>query len=135
MRVARSSLDTIRNECENCGAKTKVGGPIWLGHLWSPHTVQTMVERTPFLRSSRLSEIQNILTLIDGEQKESPFYYRTDAFSSKLSLRPPAVKRVLASLHEAGFRVSRTHFHANGFRTDAPCREIVSILKSLAKEA
>lgn len=135
MRVARSSLDTIRNECENCGAKTKVGGPIWLGHLWSPHTVQTMVERTPFLRSSRLSEIQNILTLIDGEQKESPFYYRTDAFSSKLSLRPPAVKRVLASLHEAGFRVSRTHFHANGFRTNATCREIVSILKSLAKEA
>lgn len=135
MRSAQSSLDAVRNECENCGMKTRVGGPIWLGQLWDKRTVQNMIERTPILRSSRLSEVQNILTSISDEQEAPSFYYRTDAISRKLSLKPPGVKQVLAALRESNYQASKTHFHPNGFRTNAPSSEVATILKELAKES
>ena len=64
-RDARNSLETIRTTCEDCGTKTKIGGPVWLGRLWDATTVQHMIGRTPELESSRLSEIQQVLTCID----------------------------------------------------------------------
>lgn len=134
-RDARNSLETIRTTCEDCGTKTKLGGPVWLGRLWDAATVQRMIGRTPELGSSRLSEIQQILGCIDEELDAPPFHYRTDAISGRLRMKPAGMNRVLNALHEAGYQAARTHFHSNGFRTDASCREIASILRTLTKEA
>ena len=112
----------------------RIGGPIWLGPIWDPLTVQMMIGHTPKLQSSRLSEIQNILTCIDEELNSPPFHYRTDAFSRRLGCRPPALKQVLATLKEAGFEATRTHFSPNGFRTNAPCRDIALLFQDLTKE-
>jgi tRNA (guanine26-N2/guanine27-N2)-dimethyltransferase len=133
MRVTRSSIEEIQNECTNCGTRTKVGGPIWLGRLWEEQTVQNMVDRTPLLSSSRLSEVQDILAAISDEQRAQPFYYRTDALSKSLRLKPPPLKKVLTELRHSGFQASRTHFHPNGFRTNAAVKELRSVLKTLSR--
>jgi tRNA (guanine26-N2/guanine27-N2)-dimethyltransferase len=133
-RNTQSKLESVRTFCVDCGGSVRVGGPIWLGSIWDPQTVQGMIEHTPGLQSSRLSEIQNILTCICEEQSSSPFHYRTDAFSRRLVCRPPALKQVLATLQEAGFEATRTHFSPNGFRTNAPCRDIASLFQDLTKE-
>lgn len=134
-RSSHSKLESIRASCEDCGGKTIVGGPIWLGPIWNGHTVHAMIERTPVLQSSRLSEIQNILTCISQEQDGSSFHYRTDAFSRRLGSKPPALRQVLSALREVSFEATRTHFSSNGFRTNAPCQEIASIFRRLTKEA
>ena len=134
-RSARGKFESIRTSCEDCAGKTRIGGPIWLGPIWDGQTVQVMIERTPLLQSSRLSEIQNILTCISEEREGSAFHYRTDAFSRRLALKPPAVTQVLNALQDAGFEATRTHFNPTGFRTNASCREITSIFQGLTKEA
>jgi len=130
MRVSRRSLSDIQNSCDNCGTRTEVGGPLWLGRLWDEFTVRQMIDQTPALVSSRLSVVQNILSTIAEEQNTPEFYYRTDSISKALFMKPPALPRVLARLRESGYRASRTHFHPVGFRTDARIGELRSVLRA-----
>lgn len=131
-RTGRKSIDLIQRECENCRARTKVAGPIWLGELWNEQTVLNMIERTPMLSSSRLSEIQAILRSIWDEQRAPAFHYRVDSLSKVLGVKPPALKKILSALRDSGFEASRTHFHPNGFRTNANERTLASIVKALS---
>jgi tRNA (guanine26-N2/guanine27-N2)-dimethyltransferase len=131
-RSIRDKLESIRTWCEDCSGKTRIGGPVWLGTIWEESTVKHMIERTPLLQSSRMSEVQTILACISEEQNAPAFHYTTSAFSRRLSLKPPAVSRVLSALHGAGFTATRTHFNPTGFRTNAPCKEIASIFRALA---
>jgi len=133
-RVVRDKLESIQTWCEDCSGKTRIGGPVWLGPIWDEPTVKHMIERTPLLQSSRMSEVQTILTCISEEQSAPAFHYTTSAFSRRLFLKPPAVSRALNALQAAGFAATRTHFNPTGFRTDAPCKEITSILRALANE-
>ncbi len=134
-RNSRNSLEAILTRCEDCGVKTKIGGPIWLGPLWDEHIVEGMIERTPILQSARLSEIQRILALINEERNAPAFYCRTDSISQRLGMKPPRMKQVLSALRGAGFQASGTHFHPNGFRTDAPTRELAAVLRPLTQKA
>lgn len=134
-RSPRGSMESARTACEECGSRITIGGPIWLGRLWNKVTITRMIAHVPELMSSRLSEIQNLLARIDEECEAPPFYHRIDALSEKLRIRPPRLSSVIDTLHENGYRVSRTHFDPNGFRTDAPNRHILSILRSLANKS
>ncbi len=133
-RSTQSKLELSGTSCVDCGGNTRIGGPFWVGPIWDPQTVDRMIEHTPRLQSPRLSEIQNILSCIGAEQNSSPFHYRTDAFARRVGCRPPALKQVLATLQEAGFESTKTHFSPNGFRTNAPCREIASLFQDLTKK-
>jgi tRNA (guanine26-N2/guanine27-N2)-dimethyltransferase len=134
-RNTYDKLESMSTSCEDCGGKTRIGGPIWLGPLWDEPTVQAMMEHVPMLLSTRLSEIQNILACIDQEQNCSPFYCTTDAFSRRLDMKPPALGRVLDALRQTGFEASRTHFSPTGFRTNATSPEIASLFQALADQA
>ncbi len=125
------SLEQIRTICEDCGARLKIGGPLWLGSLWDPVTVSRMVENCSTLESTRLADVHNMLSLIVGEMDAPPFYYRTDALSRSLRTRPPKLIDLLSLLHGKGYCAVRTHFHANGFRTDASNQDIISAFRYL----
>jgi tRNA (guanine26-N2/guanine27-N2)-dimethyltransferase len=133
-RTSHGRLEAIATSCEDCGGKTRIGGPVWLGPLWDADTTHAMIEHTPKLQSSRLSEIQNILTCAAQEKSASAFHYRTDAFSKRLGLKPPALGEVLNALREEDFEATGTHFSPYGFRTSAPCQKIASIFQTLAKK-
>jgi tRNA (guanine26-N2/guanine27-N2)-dimethyltransferase len=133
-RDSHSSLESIATSCEDCGNKTRIGGPVWLGPLWDGDTTHVMIEHTPMLQSTRLSEIQNILTCAAQEKSASAFHYRTDAFSKRLGLKPPGLGEVLNALRDAGFEATATHFSPCGFRTSASCQEIASLFQALAKK-
>jgi len=133
-RDARTSPESIRTTCEDCESKTRIGGPVWMAPIWNGNTVRAMIARTPTLQSPRLSELQTTLTRILEEKQSPAFHYTTDAFSSILSVKPPALRQVLDALTRAGFLATRTHFTPNGFCTNAPCKEIASTLRVLASE-
>jgi tRNA (guanine26-N2/guanine27-N2)-dimethyltransferase len=130
-RTHDSSLDQIEPIC-NCGNKVRVGGPFWFGPLWNISTIDRMSENCLMIQSSRLSELQNLLGRIRGEAEAPALYYRVDALSHVLRIRPPKISDVLTTLQEKQFSAVRTHFHPNGFRTDAPHQEVVSVVRGLA---
>jgi tRNA (guanine26-N2/guanine27-N2)-dimethyltransferase len=126
-----SSLESVQSICGLCGSRVIIIGPIWIGTLWSGDVAQSMMQRVPTLHSARLSEIQTLLTRISEEANAPAFYYRTDALSRGLRIKPPAIAAVLDSLRRAGYSASRTHFEPNGFRTDANIEDLAALLRSI----
>jgi tRNA (guanine26-N2/guanine27-N2)-dimethyltransferase len=133
-RTSHYSLETIHPRCENCGSETRIGGPIWLGPLWDARTVPLMIGHTASLDSSRMADVQKLLALIDEEKSAPPFYYRTDTFAKRLKAKPAPMQKLLAALRQKGYQSTRTHFHPNGFRTNAEIGEIASLMHSLTKK-
>jgi len=134
-RETRKSLELVQATCRACGSKIIVGGPLWIGQLWDERAVRLMLGRVPLLLSSRLSEVQALLEHVHEEMRRPMLYFRTDVLAGKLQIKPPKLSQVLDSLSSKGYEASRTHFHPNGFRTEASTKEIASILRALAKKA
>jgi tRNA (guanine26-N2/guanine27-N2)-dimethyltransferase len=134
-RTTTPFLSFIRGKCDDCGSQTSVGGPFWLGPLWDRWTVSSMIQRTPLLLSSRLSEVQKTLSCIESELDSAPFYYTTDAAAAAFRTKPPSISTLLSSLREIGYHASRTHFNSSGFRTDAPTQELTSLFRTLTSES
>jgi len=129
-RAHHQSLGRIGELCD-CGTRVKLGGPFWFGRLWDSPTVERMIESCPTVESSRLGELQILLDRIRVETEGPPLHYRIDTLSHALRTRPPKISEVLTTLHEKGFFAARTHFHPNGFRTDAPHQQVVAVVKDL----
>ena len=134
-RTTTSFPSSIREECGNCGSRMSVGGPFWLGPLWDRETVRRMIQHTPQLLSTRLSEIQKTLNYIETELDSAPFYYTTDSAAAAFRTKPPPISTLLSSLRGNGFQASRTHFNPCGFRTDAPTSQIASLFSMLTDES
>ena len=134
-RTITSFLSSIRGECENCGSRISVGGPFWLGPLWDRETVSRMIQHTPLILSTRLSEIQKTLNCIESELDSAPFYYTTDSAAAAFRTKPPSISTLLSSLRQIGYTASRTHFNPTGFRTDAPTPQIASLFRTLTDES
>jgi tRNA (guanine26-N2/guanine27-N2)-dimethyltransferase len=126
---------TIKHKCANCGATTSVGGPYWLGQLWDRRTVVSMIQHTPALATTRLSEVQKILDLIHDELDSPKFYYTTEALSSAYGLKPLSVAVLIELLRKEGHKATRTHFNPTGFRTDASLEAIIASFRYIAEKA
>jgi len=125
-RSTRKLFEEYESNCENCGLKMKVIGPLWLGKLWDPGLVARMNENAATIASSRLSDLQTLLDHIAGELDAPPFYRRVDRIAHNLRTNPPRVREVVSSLRSLGYVATLTHFHSNGFRTNASDQVIVS---------
>jgi tRNA (guanine26-N2/guanine27-N2)-dimethyltransferase len=129
------SISGIQNRCKNCGSSTHVGGPFWLGPMWDKETVNAMVQRTPALVSSRLSDIQKILGRVSEEADAPRFYFTTEATASVYGVKPPSLELLMHSLQAGGYRATRTHLSSTGFRTDASLQSIVACFRTVADKS
>jgi tRNA (guanine26-N2/guanine27-N2)-dimethyltransferase len=128
-RTFSKSLSAIKVTCPGCGRKNEVGGPLWSDSLWDEATVRGMIERTPMLTSSRISEVQRLLELISVENDAPALHYRTDVLAKTFRIKPPNMTHLVSTLKQEGYACTRTHFHPNGFRTNASAREVASVLQ------
>ena len=134
-RVWCYRFEDFQHSCHNCGGSTLIGGPMWLGALWDADLVRRMSGRSGFISSSRLSELQKLLGLVEEEMDGMPFYFRVDEAARGLGKNPPKIASLLCALRASGYAASRTHFHPNGVRTDAPVDTLRSEVCRLADEA
>ena len=129
------SISLVQNTCATCSAPTKIGGPFWLGPLWDRQTVESMIRRTPTLTSSRLSDVQKILSIIQEEMDSPRFYYTTDAIASAYTIKPPSVALLIGLLRNEGYAATRTHFNPAGFRTSAPLPTVVASIRKITEKS
>lgn len=118
-RTQQKLFEGLESNCENCGSKTTVIGPLWLGRLWDPELVAQMNENAATIVSSRLSDLQTLLDRIAGEVDAPPFYHRVDKLAHDLRTNPPRVREIVSALRSLGYVATLTHFHSNAFRTNA----------------
>lgn len=107
--------------CE-CGAMSKVIGPIFLGDLLSSEIISEMLKEAEDQRILKLLEIAR-----DEANIKVPYHYVTTEFSSKLKLKEPKVEELVMRLRKMG-DASRTIFSPKGFRTNLEIRRITEQL-------
>ena len=118
-------------KCSECKSKLNYAGPLWVGKIFDRAFCELM-EGEAKQRAFKLQErIRKLLFLIRNEVEAPSTYYVVDALCDSLNLPVPPIKTVAEKIKGKGFRVSFTHFNPRGIRSNAPAKEIQTILRDL----
>ena len=103
-------------------------GPLWLGPLGDPQLLSgTPANPDPGFAAVRL------LDRLRAEADLPPFFYENASLARTVGIADPiSVAAFLEGLRTAGFRAARTHFTANGVRTDAPWEDVARLYRAAA---
>ena len=109
--------------CPVCGAKTKAGGPLWLGITKDAAYIENVIgvlEKGQFNKKERAVRMLGLVR----EELDTPTFYDQHAICRDLKATPSDIKALLDALRGQGYAASRTHYMGVGFKTDAPINVI-----------
>ncbi|XP_057565172.1 tRNA (guanine(26)-N(2))-dimethyltransferase isoform X2 [Hippopotamus amphibius kiboko] len=126
----------VAPECEHCGQRHQLGGPMWAEPLHDLDFVGRVLEAVSanpgrFHTSER---IRGVLSVITEELPDVPLYYTLDQLSSAIHCNTPSLLQLRSALLHAGFRVSLSHACKNAVKTDAPSSALWDIMRCWEKE-
>jgi tRNA (guanine26-N2/guanine27-N2)-dimethyltransferase len=114
--------------CPVCGGQFTVGGPMWLGEIASTGFTSKMMEQ--MLGGTWDPRLGKLLETVERESGLPPTFFNLDELSSRTGSSSLNTERALSTLHEAGFKATRTHFDPRGIRTTATAAELANVIKS-----
>ncbi|MEM2876060.1 MAG: tRNA (guanine(10)-N(2))-dimethyltransferase [Candidatus Bathyarchaeia archaeon] len=127
-------LDQIPpNRCPNCGSFTEFSGPMWLGKLVEAGFCAEMLKYVEESTLERSRDVAKLLGMLKAEADASPTYYVSDEIGRRLRVSLPPIEKILLELWSRGFYSTRTHFHSNGFKTDAPPEVVLDVVRNLQR--
>ncbi|MFB6192752.1 MAG: tRNA (guanine(10)-N(2))-dimethyltransferase [Candidatus Nanohaloarchaea archaeon] len=112
------------DSCEHCGADVKHAGPLWTGRISDQRFTGKVLDEMPEDWESR-----DIVELLNSEAEILTPFYDLHQMASSTGVMAPKRERVIEDLEDKGYPVSRTHFSPTGIRTDAPIKDIISVMK------
>ncbi|KAL8928995.1 MAG: hypothetical protein Q9208_001438 [Pyrenodesmia sp. 3 TL-2023] len=151
-------------ECEHCGFKTHLAGPMWGGPLHNPHFISRILDLLPSLDPkvyATIPRIEGMLTLALDETlfKESPtpvspnppstepfpaldpalrdphpFFFNPSTLSRTLHCSRPSDAQWRGALLGLGYRTTRSHTETGSIRTDAPWDIIWEIMREWVRQ-
>ncbi|KAM6941145.1 tRNA (guanine(26)-N(2))-dimethyltransferase [Lycodopsis pacificus] len=122
-------------ECEHCGQRHQLGGPIWAEPIHDVAFVQKVlsaVSGNPS-RFGTSKRIEGMLSMVTEELDDVPLYYTVDSLSSTIHCNTPPLLQFRSALLHAGHRVSLSHACKNGIKTDAPPAVIWDVMRCWEK--
>ncbi|WP_455277555.1 tRNA (guanine(10)-N(2))-dimethyltransferase [[Eubacterium] cellulosolvens] len=132
-RKAIHKLGRIQNDCDICGSKFSIAGPLWLGELYDKEFCRLMLSDLKYRKFEKKIFIENFLRMILIEKQEFHTFYVVDKICSKMKIKTQSLGKILDKLSLRGYEGSPTHLHRSGFRTDANITEIKSVLKEISE--
>lgn len=114
------------SECENCGSRVELTGPLWTGKFIDIRFTEDMKEEIP----DEWDSSSELLDKLHGEGEILTPFYDLHELCSNMGISSPRRDPIIQEIREKGYPVARTHFSPTGFRTDAPLEDIKSIIKS-----
>ncbi|XP_071797866.1 tRNA (guanine(26)-N(2))-dimethyltransferase-like [Asterias amurensis] len=125
----------VGQNCENCGSRFLLGGPIWAEPLHDPEFVKTLLGHvtTHSDRFHTHTRMKGILTLISEELLDCPLYHKFSQLFHHVRSACPSLKKFRSALMHAGYRVSQSHITAEAVKTDAPHSVVWDIVKEWVK--
>ncbi|KAM6218757.1 tRNA (guanine(26)-N(2))-dimethyltransferase [Rhynchocyon petersi] len=126
----------VAPECQHCGQRHQLGGPMWAEPLHDLDFVGRVLEAVSanpgrFHTSER---IRGVLSVITEELPDVPLYYTLDQLSSTIHCNTPSLLQLRSALLHAGFRVSLSHACKNAVKTDAPTSALWDIMRCWEKQ-
>ncbi|XP_021487895.1 tRNA (guanine(26)-N(2))-dimethyltransferase isoform X1 [Meriones unguiculatus] len=123
-------------ECEHCGQRHQLGGPMWAEPIHDLDFVGRVLEAvtTNPGRFHTSKRIQGVLSVVTEELPDVPLYYTLDQLSSTIHCNTPRLLQLRSALLHAGFRVSLSHACKNAVKTDAPPAALWDIMRCWEKE-
>ncbi|XP_066930954.1 tRNA (guanine(26)-N(2))-dimethyltransferase-like [Clytia hemisphaerica] len=125
----------VGQTCIQCGYNFKIGGPVWSDPIHDTAflaNLQTEVtnEKESYATYDR---INGVLSIMQEELADRPLYYVLDSLCNTLHSVTPSHAQFRSALLHAGYKVSSTHAHESGIKTDAPTSVIWDILRCWVK--
>ncbi|KAL6091337.1 hypothetical protein STEG23_030258 [Scotinomys teguina] len=126
----------VTPECEHCGQRHQLGGPMWADPIHDLDFVGRVLEAvtTNPGRFHTSKRIQGVLSVVTEELPDVPLYYTLDHLSSTIHCNTPRLLQLRSALLHAGFRVSLSHACKNAVKTDAPPLALWDIMRCWEKE-
>ncbi|XP_017115951.1 probable tRNA (guanine(26)-N(2))-dimethyltransferase [Drosophila elegans] len=127
---------TVNSQCEHCGHKHHLGGPIWSAPIHNPEFVQDLlktVQESSLQSLGTQRRIVGVLSMVQEELQDVPLYYTPDKLCCVLKLEIVPMLKFRSAILHAGYRVSYSHASKNSLKTDAPPAVLWDILRSWSK--
>nr|KAF6402798.1 tRNA methyltransferase 1 [Rousettus aegyptiacus] len=121
----------VAPECEHCGQRHQLGGPLWAEPIHDLDFVGRVLEAvsTNPGRFHTSERIRGVLSVVTEELPDVPLYYTLDQLSSTIHCSTPSLLQLRSALLHAGFRVSLSHACKNAVKTDAPASALWDIMR------
>jgi len=109
--------------CPRCGGPLTPIGPLWLGPVNDPATLEGISRLLP---DNTLAESPALTRLVRLLREELPTstHYDYHVVARNLRVSPPPMETVLGRLEASGYRASRAHYSGTALKTDAPIGEV-----------
>ncbi|XP_036158531.1 tRNA (guanine(26)-N(2))-dimethyltransferase isoform X2 [Myotis myotis] len=126
----------VAPECEHCGQRHQLGGPLWVEPIHDLDFVGRVLEAvsTNPGRFHTSERIRGVLSVVTEELPDVPLYYTLDQLSSTIHCSTPSLLQLRSALLHAGFRVSLSHACKNAVKTDAPASALWDIMRCWEKQ-
>uniref|UniRef100_A0AAX7T8H7 tRNA (guanine(26)-N(2))-dimethyltransferase n=1 Tax=Astatotilapia calliptera TaxID=8154 RepID=A0AAX7T8H7_ASTCA len=131
MKYSAATGPPVGPECEHCGQRHQLGGPIWAESIHDLEFVQKVLSAVlgnP-CRFGTSKRIEGVLSMVTEELEDVPLYYTVDNLSSTMHCNTPSLLQFRSALLHAGHRVSLSHACKNAIKTDAPPAAIWDIMR------
>lgn len=120
------------HEQENCASDTATAGPLWIGDLFDSQTLERVLKLHELDSEAYQKRVRELLELMREEQELVRFpFMDIHEVCDAYNMTPPKRRDIIDGLMAKGYQASRTHFRPTAIRTDAPVRDVVSIIKNL----
>jgi len=115
--------------CEECGAKLKVSGPLWVGELTQVGTIRDAVAASGKLR---LPDATRVLSPLLGVDEFPPWSFSIEGICSSLGIASVPDTKVAQILKNQGYRTLRQPLEKTGLKTDAKYHAVVEAVRETA---
>lgn len=116
--------------CPKCGKNASIGGPLWLGELHHPKTLEKMQALNSQRDYAHKKQLSETIRLMQGEVGMPPWFFEIHKTCGRLGIQPPPkTETLLKNLRDEGFRAEPTHFSPIGIKTDADICALGNALK------
>ena len=152
---------SANENCEHCGMKTHIGGPMYAGPIHSADFIRKILSELPNVDKEiyqTKDRIEGMLTLAleellpEPDDVESPtatsktgkhdpsiidkhpFFFKPDVLAKVLHCATPSENAVRGALRGLGYRVTRSHTKPGSIKTDAPWSVIWEVMREWVRQ-
>ena len=115
--------------CEECGARLKVAGPLWLGNLTETKTLRDAVAASERLG---LPEATRVLSSLLGVDGFPPWSFSIERICSALRIASVSDSTVSELLRSQGYKTLRQPLEKTGLKTDAQYSAVAEAVREAA---
>ncbi len=127
----------VGKECDNCGKRFKMGGPMWTEPIHDKTWIRDMLKMMDKGGKEEFAifdKVKGLLTVIDEELEDAPLSICLHEVTRTLKCCPPPHDDIRSAIANAGFKVSSTHDTPTAIKTNAPWPVFWDIMKGWVKD-